>query len=530
MCRLIGGYLTCRFFGCVNLLAQVCALNLKSMKYSFFLITCLFTSLFCFGQINIKSPIFIELQKKDSILFEEGFNKCNLNALENLLDSNFEFYHDQNGVQDKKLFLQGFKESICENPKGKPIRKLVRGSLVVYPLKNEGQIYGAIQMGVHDFYIEDSSKQLRFTENAKFIATWLLENGDWKLKRELSYDHNKPKRYGDKFDDHYPFPLFTTDSTIESLIKEFNIPSVSIGYINDGKLQQIRAFGEQKPNMPIEYNSIYKVASLAKPITALVVLKLIEAGKWKLNEPLANYYIAPEVKGNSYLNKLTTKYVLSQQSGFPNWRYLRADKKLVFEFEPGTKFQYSGEGFEYLRKAIENKFKKSLEQIANEILFTPLKMRDTHYYWSKFVDESRYAIESDTAGKPIKFKKYDTANAAANLLTTVEDYGKFLIDILDSAGLSPELYKQFISPQSTKKPGVNWGLGMQVFPDLPNGEFALQHTGGDDGTKCMVLLLPKSKRGLIIFINSENGLIIWRKIIEEYLGDAGKEIVRRNLE
>ncbi|HLA57529.1 MAG TPA: serine hydrolase domain-containing protein, partial [Puia sp.] len=297
-----------------------------------------------------------------------------------------------------------------------------------------------------------------------------------------------------------------------------------------GKLQQIRAFGEQKPGVPIEYNSIYKVASLTKPITALVVLKLVEAGKWKLDEPVANYYADTALKGSPFLFKLTTRFILSQRSGFPNWRYLRPDKKLIFEFEPGTKFQYSGEGFEYLRKALEKKFNKSLEQLAGEWLFTPLNMHDTHYYWTKSTDESRYAVESDTTGQPYKYEKYHTVNAAANLLTTVEDYGKFLVYILDSAGLSPQLYKQFITPQTKVKAGVNWGLGMQVFPDLPDQEFALQHTGGDDGTKCIVLLLPKSKRGLIVFINSENGLVIWKKIIEEYLGEAGKEIVRRNLE
>lgn len=500
------------------------------MKSPFLITLCLFTRLMCFGQADEKSPLFIALQKKDSILFEQGFNNCNMEAIANLLDSTFEFYHDQNGVQDKQLFFQGFKESICENPKGKPIRKLVKGSLVVYPLKNEGQVYGAIQMGMHDFYIRDSGNNLRFTESAKFIATWLLENGDWKLKRELSYNHTQPKRYGAQFDDNYPFPLFNTDSAIEALIREYKIPSVTIGYIRNGKLQQIRAFGAQTPNVPIAYNSIYKVASLTKPITALVVLKLVEQGKWKLDEPLADYYVDPEVKNSPYLYKLTTRFVLSQQSGFPNWRYLRPDNKLVFEFEPGTKFQYSGEGFEYLRKALEKKFSKSLEELAAEELYLPLKMTDTHYYWNKSVDESRYAVESDTAGQPIKFIKYEKANAAANLLTTVTDYGKFLVDILDSAALSSKLYEQFISPQSTKKPGVYWGLGMQVLPDLPGGEIALEHTGGDDGTKCIALLLPKSKRGLIIFENGENGLILWRKIIEEYLGDAGKEIVKRNLE
>ncbi|RXM53320.1 MULTISPECIES: serine hydrolase domain-containing protein [unclassified Chryseobacterium] len=492
------------------------------------LIIIILSSISTGAQLNQKSELFITLQKKDSILFEKGFNTCDLDAIKNLVTSDFEFYHDQNGIQDKTIFLKNFKESICENPKGKPIRKLVKGSLTVFPLYNEGKLYGAIQSGIHDFYITNNREQY-FTERAKFTATWLLEKEEWKLKKELSYDHSKPVRYDARFEDGYPFPLFNTDSEIESLLKELKIPSLSIGYIHDGQLQQIRSFGVQKNNIPVKYNSIYKVASLTKPITAIIALKLIEAGKWNLDEPLAKYYVDPAIKESPFLNQLTTRNILSQKSGFPNWRYLRADKKLIFEFEPGTRFQYSGEGFEYLRKAIERKFKKSLEEIAKEILFTPLKMNDTSYYWTKATDESRYAVESDTIGQPMKYEKYYTSNAAANLLTTVEDYSKFLLHILQHAGLSQHLYNEFVQSQTEVKPDINWGLGMQILPELPEHEFALQHTGGDDGTKCIVLLLPKSKRGLIIFINSENGLIIWKKIIEEYLGEAGKEIVKRNL-
>lgn len=482
------------------------------------------------AQVAENTPLFRQLQTKDSILFEEGFNQCNLPVVADMLEPDFEFYHDQNGLQGKELFLKGFKESICQNPKGKPIRKLVKGSLMVYPLYNEGQIYGAIQTGIHDFYMQEPGKPLRFTESGKFMATWLLKNGDWKLKREFSYDHNQPARYGDKFNDHYPFPLFDHDRAIDTLLKALKIPSLTIGYIDQGQLQQVRSFGQQKPGEPIAYNSIYKVASLTKPITAMVVLKLVQAGRWKLDEPLADYYIDPAVSSSPYLRKLTTRYVLSQRSGFPNWRYLRPDKKLVFEFEPGKKFQYSGEGFEYLRKALEKKFHEPLDKLAGEVLFKPLHMTDTHYFWDASVDPHRYAVESDTNGRPLPVQKYHTANAAANLLTTVEDYGKFLVDVLNGAGLSPELYRQFISAQTVVKPGINWGLGMQVLPGLPGEEFALQHTGGDEGTKCIVLLLPKSKRGLIVFENAENGLVIWHKIIAEYFGAAGEEIARRNLQ
>lgn len=482
------------------------------------------------AQVANNSNLFIELKKADSLLFNEGFNKCNIELLQSLIHKDLLFMHDQNGLQNREEFFKGFVESICSNANFKPIRKLVGSSLIVYPLKNEGKLYGAVQMGQHEFYIKEPNKELRFTVKGKFIHTWLLENGKWKLFKGISYDHQQPKKYPAMFEDNYPFPLFDNDSKIETLIKKLKIPSISIGYIENGKLQQIRAFGEQKPNVPISNNSIYKVASLTKPITALVTLKLVEAGQWDLDEPISKYYVDNEVKNSPYLKKLTTRNILSQKSGLPNWRYLREDKKLIFEFEPGTKFQYSGEGFEWLRKALEKKFQKSLEAIAQEVLFEPLEMDDTHYYWTKDVDESRYAVESDVEGNPIEFQKYYQANAAANLLTTVEDYANFLVDILDNAGLSNELYNDFIRPQTEVKDGINWGLGMQVFPDLPDDEFALVHTGGDDGTKCIVILLPKSKRGLIVFINSENGLKIWKKIISEYLGEIGKEIVRRNLE
>lgn len=494
-----------------------------------FILTFFFCMKIGHAQESPDSHLFLELKKADSLLFNEGFNKCNLPVLQSLVHADLQFMHDQNGIQSKDEFFKGFQESICSKPNIKPIRKLTNGSLIVYPLMNEGRLYGAVQMGQHEFYIKEPNKELRFTVNGKFIHTWLLENGKWKLFRALSYDHQHPEKYPEMFEDNYPFPLFNNDSEIETLIKELKIPSLTIGYIENGKIQQIRAFGEQKPHIPIADNSIYKVASLTKPVTAIITLKLAEAGKWNLDEPLSKYYVDSEVKDSPYLSKLTTRTILSQKSGFPNWRYLREDKKLVFEFEPGTKFQYSGEGYEYLRKALEKKFNKSLEKIASEVLFIPLKMNDTHYYWTKNTDESRYAVESDKEGNPIPFERYYQSNAAANLLTTVGDYGKFLISILNNAELSTALYNDFVNPQTNVKEGIYWGLGMQVFPDLPNDEFALVHTGGDDGTKCLAILLPKSKRGLIIFINSENGLKIWKKIIEEYFGDVGKEIVRRNL-
>ncbi len=504
---------------------------MKSYKL-IFVIVLIFITNYSISQVPKNSSLFIELKKADSLIFKGGFNKCNYAALKKVLHKDVEFFHDQNGItKNLEEFLEPFTSSICSNPNFKPIRKLVNETLKVFPLKNNGEIYGAIQTGEHIFYIKEPNKELYATEQGKFIHTWILENGQWKVKRILSYEHKPPpKEYGPKFNADYVYKLFDNDKKIDELLIKHKIPSIAIGLIKNGNLQQIRAFGNKKPNQPISNNSIYKVASLTKPITAFVVLKLIDEGKWNLDEPISKYFIDKDIKNSKYLNKLTTRHLLSHQSGFPNWRYLTDSKKLHFQFEPGTKWQYSGEGFEYLRKAIEKKLKRPFEEIAQQKLFNPLGMKNTHFYWTDKIKEEQYAVEHDENGKPINFEKYTVTNASANLLTTVEDYSKFLMYVLNGAGLSEKNYDEFLKVQAHEKKGIDWSLGMQMLTNLPNNETAFMHTGGDYGTKTIAIILKNSKNGLVLFSNSENGMVLWQKIISEYFGEVGIEIGRRNLE
>ena len=151
------------------------------------------------------------------------------------------------------------------------------------------------------------------------------------------------------------------------------MPVLGLGIIEDGKLKQIKVFGEIGKGQAAPYNTIFNVASLTKPVTAIVALKLVSLGKWNLDEPVYKYWTDPDIAHDPRNKKLTTRIILSHQTGFPNWRWLSDSKKLNFQFDPGTQYQYSGEGFEYLKKALEKKFHKSLPQLANELIFQPLK-------------------------------------------------------------------------------------------------------------------------------------------------------------
>jgi hypothetical protein len=144
------------------------------------------------AQVEKSSELFKTLAEKDSLLFNQGFNRCNYMVLENIISTDLEFYHDVSGVQNRTDFFKATRENICSDPKRKPIRKLVSGSLTVFPLKNMGQVYGAIQKGTHRFYIKEPNKDLYLTSTAKFTHVWILVEDTWKLKTVLSYDHQGP--------------------------------------------------------------------------------------------------------------------------------------------------------------------------------------------------------------------------------------------------------------------------------------------------------------------------------------------------
>ena len=146
--------------------------------------------------------------------------------------------------------------------------------------------------------------------------------------------------------------------------KEFNVPAVAVGVIEDGQMSYSNVFGEGRIGVQADDRTIFTVASLTKPVFALIALKLVDNGTLDLDEPLYRYHIDPEVKDDARVKNLNARFVLSHQSGFLNWRNMGPSGKLEFNFEPGSQYLYSGEGYEYLRKAIEVKTGESLPELA----------------------------------------------------------------------------------------------------------------------------------------------------------------------
>lgn len=167
------------------------------MKKSYLFLTVLFITFFGINGTAQKTTVHelrTTILKMDSLLFEETFNNCNTELLYKLTDSNFEFYHDQSGITyGQENFVESIRNNIC-SLEYRPFRKLVKETTEVYPLYDGGELYGAIQTGRHLFYAREEGRDPYVTSTAQFTHLWVLKEGNWILRRVLSYDHQRPDK------------------------------------------------------------------------------------------------------------------------------------------------------------------------------------------------------------------------------------------------------------------------------------------------------------------------------------------------
>lgn len=143
------------------------------------------------AQVNQSSDLFKTLKAKDSILFKIGFNKCEVDKSAELLYDDLEFYHDKSGITNSKAeFVAAMQKGPCNaDNKEKVYRFLVEESLEVYPMYNNGELYGALQNGKHFFSTDENMTYEKSDNYALFSHLWIIDGGEWKLKRVLSYSH-----------------------------------------------------------------------------------------------------------------------------------------------------------------------------------------------------------------------------------------------------------------------------------------------------------------------------------------------------
>jgi len=125
---------------------------------------------------NIPTSLYDSIATMDA-KWEDAYNNCKLDVMEEIISEDLEFYHDQGGLMTSKQKLnEALKNNIC----GKVTRQLKEGSLEVYPIKG----YGAVEMGLHAFHNKkEPGLEIHYS---KFVHIWKRDNGKWRITRVIS--------------------------------------------------------------------------------------------------------------------------------------------------------------------------------------------------------------------------------------------------------------------------------------------------------------------------------------------------------
>ncbi|MBO0938542.1 serine hydrolase [Fibrella sp. HMF5335] len=264
----------------------------------------------------------------------------------------------------------------------------------------------------------------------------------------------------------------------------------------------------------------FRLGSITKQFTAMLIMQLVEQGKLKLNEPITTYLPNyPKATGS----KITLHHLLTHTSGLPNYtnfptffetvsrepftptEFLKKFQDMPLEFEPGSKFSYSNSGYFLLGVVVEKVTGKSYAQVLQEGILSPLQMRDTGYDLFAPIMPKRAAGYEKAGGGYVNAPYLDMSipYAAGSLYSTVEDLYKWdqalYTDKLLSAVGKATMFTPFKDEYA-----YGWGVGNTKVGERKDSLLLISHGGGINGFNTLITRAPRDKQ-LIVLLNNTGG-------------------------
>lgn len=332
------------------------------------------------------------------------------------------------------------------------------------------------------------------------------------------------------------------------MLEVTRVPGVAVAGIKDALPFQLFAGVERAGGPPVTARTRFPAASLSKPVFAWAVQNLAKQGKLDWNRPLKDY---ADLGLEGTARKITALHVLTHSTGLANWRF-QPNQPLASTFEPGTRWQYSGDGFVLLQRVVEKIVAQPIAEYMRTAVLEPLDMKQSTFAWTPEIQNSA-ALGHDRQGalleRSLAFyerRNYETLqkaglnpasatyeqitaayqqnkqnfltvglspNMAGSLQTTVGDYAVFLAHVLKAARSADCKARVDVNRDIAWAPG--WGV------DRSSKSPALFHWGDGPGFKNFCWVQPARKSVLVFFTNGDSGaaLYAWlfRRITNEDL-------------
>jgi CubicO group peptidase (beta-lactamase class C family) len=360
-----------------------------------------------------------------------------------------------------------------------------------------------------------------------------LADRDQDVRRAASraIDGLAPSAVGDYAD--WKSVAMIIDTLIPCLMSESHVPGAAVAMIHDRSLVWSKCYGimSTESREPVTQETMFEACSMSKPVFAYLALMLVERGKLNLDQPLVDYLDPKCLCGQPDHSRITARMALSHTSGLPNWRKSgeEQDGPLPVLFTPGSVFSYSGEGFYYLQKVVEQIAGEPLDLHARRMLFTPLGLEHISFAWDQKFDP-KIASGHDAEGRFLRKTRYTHPNAAYTLYVSADDYARFLLEIMSPNRSTPSLLTQrsidtmlahqvvVTSREPIERPGkarglgVFWGLGWGT-NTTSQGDIMYHSGSNQSGFRCLSQFSPSRGSGIVIMTNSAGGTDLWTRLV-----------------
>src|SRR5215831_3124757 len=309
------------------------------------------------------------------------------------------------------------------------------------------------------------------------------------------------------------------------------VPGMSVAVVQDGTFVWSAGFGmaDLEHSVPATSQTLYRLGSISKPITAAAAMTLWEHGQFDLDAPVQKYCQAFPQKswplttrqllghlgGIRYYNVPEVPYSISQadpevgntrhfENGIEGGLQFFASEPLVAQ--PGTHFNYSTQGYTVVGCAIEGASGKSYADYIRESVLVPAGMLQTR-------PDDRFAIipsrtrfySKDKSGALMNAEFLDSSYKVpgGGLLASAPDMARFAVAMLADR-LVKRATRDLMWTEQIPTDGLGrmaYGLGWQL--GSVDGAAVVGHGGTQQGTSAVLLIEPTARAGVVVLTNSD---------------------------
>lgn len=331
----------------------------------------------------------------------------------------------------------------------------------------------------------------------------------------------EPKRARPAVSSASSLPAETVEAIRQAVTDEMSrlgIPGLSLALAQGGEVRHEAGFGfaDVENEVPARPETVYRLASVSKPITAAAVLRLAEEGRLDLDAPVSRY--CPDFPDKAW--PVTARQLLSHQGGV---RHYRADEQPITRrftslaeglalfrddplvHEPGTKVLYSTYGYTLLGCAAASAAGRPFMALLRDAVFAPAGMTATR------VDDVRGLIPNRAQGY-VRDGEGELLNSAladmtykvpgGGLSSTAPDVARFGTALVSGRLLSADTLTQMLTRQKTRDGRVT-GFGLGLALGSRGRRTEAWHTGGQERVSTVIYLQPDSGLAVAILTNLE---------------------------